>query len=137
MFAYRWILLLTKKRNPSLRWHKSAIRFGWSKKKTNQRWSCAKCYLLTYYTISSLTVGDEFRSIAPNKITTALHICEWMRTGIDMWVCVSIGQLYDHQMLWGVNKCTELIPIAPKIKSKRIKQNKAQKLFTTYASNSE
>lgn len=107
--------LLTRQRNPSLRWHKSVVGFGLPKKK--KWWSCAKCFLLTYYTIASLLpVGDEFRSIAPREEKTknsqllCIHVNECARIDWSLCVCVSVSawvsvNSYDHRIAVRLVSC--------------------------------
>lgn len=145
--------LLTRQRNPSLRWHKSFVGFGLPKKK--KWWSCAKCFLLTYYTIASLLpVGDEFRSIAPREEKTknsqllCIHVNECARIDWSLCVCVSVSawvsvNSYDHRiavrlvlfhakMNWGLNECTGFGYRSPTIKSERVnkKTERTQQIWS-------
>lgn len=137
--------LLTRQRNPSLRWHKSVVGFGLPKKK--KWWSCAKCFLLTYYTIASLLpVGDEFRSIAPREEKTknsqllCIHVNS-IDLSVYVWVWVleyrsirtiiaSLSVSFHAKMNWGLNECTGFGYRSPTIESERV--NKIQNVRSKF-----
>lgn len=124
MFAYHWILL-TRIRNPSLRWHKSVVR----KKRSDDHVQSVICWHRTRsHRCSQWEMSSPFNSIEKTRIhSSALLTCEWMRAHIEKVfeyrsIVRSTPVSFHTKWIEDSTNALDWIPAIAPIKSKRIKK---------------